>query len=128
MLEAALELLDLPLGLLLGLFVLSYLTLDTFRDLKRHSRSLTGNREFDQNLGCKVVSWESGPNLEGELKLILRHFIYEGVDPERCLIVTVDTVVHDQELTIRRVDDQRFHGLKVSQIHAFMEVAIIKYY
>lgn len=75
-----------------------------------------------------MIRWECCPHLKCELQFVLRYFIDEGVNPEGRLIVTVDSVVHDQELAIRRVNRECLHCLKVSNIYTLVEVAIIKDY
>lgn len=73
-----------------------------------------------------MIRRECCPHFERELQLVLRYFIDEGVYPEGCLIVSVDSVVHDQELTIWRVNCKCFHCLEVPHIYALVKIAIIK--
>jgi hypothetical protein len=103
-LETALELLDLPFSQLLLLLVLSHVALDAFGYFEGDIGGLSGDGELDEHLGGKVVGREVRSDLESQLQLVLGHLVNERIDPEGRLVVSVDTVVHHQELPIRRVD------------------------
>lgn len=127
-LQTPLELLYRPLRQLLLLLVLSHLTLDSLGDLESYICGLSWYWEFADDLCSEVVRREVGSDFEGELEFVLRELIDEGVDSEGCGVVPVYTIVHDQELSIRRVNRQRLHRLEVPYIHTLVEVAIIQHH
>ena len=63
---------------------------------------------------------------DSECKLILRYFVDEGVDSERCRVFSIDTIVHDQEFSIGWIDSYCFHRFEITDIHTLVEIAIIK--
>ena len=75
-----------------------------------------------------MVGRESGSDFESELELVLRELIDERVYAERRLVVSIDAVVHDEELAIGRVDDEGPHGLEVPEVHALVKVAVVKHH
>ena len=56
-----------------------------------------------------MVGWEVRTDLESQLQFVLGKFVDEGVDTERGLVVAIYSVVHHEELTVRRVDRQCLH-------------------
>ncbi len=74
-----------------------------------------------------MVGREVRPYFESQLEFVLGELIYEGVNSEGGLVVSIDPVIHDEKLSIWRVNAEGFHGFKVPHIHTLMEVAIIKY-
>ena len=71
------------------------MTLNTLGDFKGNSWGNAGDREFNYDTCGKVVGWERRSDFQGQLKFVLRELIYEGVDPEWSLIVSIDAIVHD---------------------------------
>ena len=63
---------------------------------------------------------------DSECKLILRYFVDEGVDSERCRVFSIDTIVHDQEFSIWWIDGHGLHCFEITDIHTLVEIAIIK--
>ncbi len=73
-----------------------------------------------------MISRERCSHFESELELILRQLIDERVDSEGSLIVSIDAVVHNKELAVWRINYESSHCFKVSQVHAFVKVTVIK--
>ena len=127
MLNTSLKLLDSPFSCLVCWLVLESLTLHSLWKLKCDASSGPWHWELDNYLGRKVIRWEVSSHLDGELQLVLVDLVDEWVDSERCLVFSVDAVVHDQELAIRWVNSDSLHGFKVTRVHTLVEVAIVEH-
>jgi hypothetical protein len=75
-----------------------------------------------------VVCREGRSHFKSELELVLIDLVDEGVNAEGRLVVSVYAIVHDEELSIRGIYYECFHGFKVSQVDTLMEVTVIKYH
>ena len=95
MLLLALELTNDPLSLVFFLLVLSCLALNTLWDIKSCCCSVFRQLELSDYLGCCLVLGACCFNLQGKLQFVWAEFVDEGVDAERCLIVSFDAVIHD---------------------------------
>lgn len=123
---ATLELFQGPLGLILHLFMFSSLVFYPFRNFKSTRSGILGKFELCHDLRGGFVLRHSALDFEGKLKLEWRELINKRIKPKWSLIVRVDTVVHDEEFTIWRVDCQSSHGVEISYINTFVECAIIQ--
>lgn len=92
---------------------------------ERNRRSSLRNREFNSNRLGEVLAWESRSNLNRDLKLEGRKFLDIRIDSEGSLKFSSDSIVHDQEFSVRRLDCDRFHTLEISSIHTFVEGTVI---
>ena len=126
MFMAALELFDGPLCDLLLRLVLKALSLHSFWQLICGVCSGAWNREANHDLSCEMILRELGSDFDGEPESVARLLIDERVNAERCRVLSVDAVVHDEELAIWRVDRDCLHGFEVSRIDALVEVAIVE--
>lgn len=123
---ASLELFDLPNCLILRILVFRSLTLYTFGQFKAHACCTSGNSKLNIDLSCKMVLWELTTHLDSELKLVGGQFVDKWINPKRRSVLPINSVVHHKELAVWRVDCDCFHCFKISRVHAFMEIAIIK--
>ena len=80
------------------------MSLYTFGDLKGYVSTSSRYGELDQDLSSEVISRKGSSNFESKLQFILGKLINERVDPEGSLIVSIDSVVHNEELSIRWVN------------------------
>ena len=124
-LHSSLELLYGPLRCLFIGFVFIRLPLHPFREFKCHVRGRSWYGEFHNHLGGKVILWELRSHLDSECEFVLRYLINEGVDPKRSRVLSVDSIIHDQEFSVGRVDRHSLHGLEISYIDALVEVAVV---
>lgn len=116
MLLLALELTDNPLSFVFLHPVLCCLALNTLWNLKRGRCSILGQLEFCYHLGGCLILWACCFDLQSKLKLIRTQFVNKGIDAERSLVVCLDTIVHDQELSVWRIDSKCFESIKVSGV------------
>lgn len=128
MFQTSLELFDLPLCKWVLRLILCYLTLNTLRDVKRNSRSLFRYWEFNKDLSGKMVCREGCSNFQSKLQFVLSKFVDEWIYSKGGLIVSIDSIVHHKEFSIRWVYYKSFHCFEISQVNAFVEIAIIKDY
>ena len=126
LLLSTLEFLYSPLNDLLLLFKLKAMALDTLGTFKGNTGRCTWHWELYEHLCREMVLWEVGPNFDGELEPVIVDLLNERVYPEWSWILPIDPVVHNKELSIRRVDRHRLHRLKVAHVHTLMEVAVVK--
>ena len=80
------------------------MSLYTFGDLKGYVGTCSRDGELDQDLSSEVISRKGSSNFESKLQFILGKLIDERVNPEGSLIVSIDSVVHNKELSIRWVN------------------------
>ena len=80
------------------------MSLYTFGDLKGYVSTCSRYGELDQDLSSEVISRKGSSNFESKLQFILGKLINERVNPEGSLIVSIDSVVHNEKLSIRWVN------------------------
>ena len=80
------------------------MSLYTFGDLKGYVSTCSRYGELDQDLSSEVISWKGSSNFESKLQFILGKLIDERVNPEGSLIVSIDSVVHNEKLSIRWIN------------------------
>ena len=73
-----------------------------------------------------MVLRELRPHFNREPQSIARVLVNERIYAEGRSILTVDSVVHDQEFAIGRINRHRLHRFEVTRIHALVEVAIVE--
>ena len=123
---ATCEFFDGPLSLIIKHLVLCMLALCSLGYLKCAGSGIPRQVELCHNLGRYFILGLSRLYFEGELEFVLRQFIDEWVNPVGCLIISVDSVIHNQELTIGRSDCQGLESIEVPGVDALVECAIIK--
>jgi len=122
----ALELLDRPLRHLLLLLVLEALALHTTRQLVGHICGRPRHLESYDDLRSEVVLRELGTDLHRELEPVACVLVNEGIEAEGSRVLSIDAIVHDEELTVGRVDRHRLHRFKVARVDTLMEVAVVE--
>ena len=75
-----------------------------------------------------MVLRELCSHLHCQLKFILRHLVYEGVNAERSWVLSIDAIIHYEELTIWRLNCHGFHCFEVAYVYTLVEVAVIEHY
>ena len=75
-----------------------------------------------------MILGELCSHLHCQLKFILGHLVYEGVNAERSWVLSIDAIIHYEELTIWRLNRHSFHCFEVAYVHTLVEVAVIKHY
>jgi hypothetical protein len=102
-----------------------FLSSDSFWNLKVNCRSVFRYSELDNYLGCKVILREVRPNFDSKLDFAIVNFLYEGIYPERSRVLRVNSIVHDEEFSIRWFYSNSFHGFKITDVNALVEIAVI---
>ena len=128
MFYSSLEFLDGPFRLFFRRFVLVCLSLYSLWQLKRHICCRSRYWKLYYYLSRKVIWRELRSHLHRELKFILWHLIYEGVNAEWSWILSIDAVIHYEELAIWRLNCHSFHCFEVTYVHTLVEVAVIEHY
>ena len=100
---ASLKLPNCPLSHLLLWLVLKSLALNSSWQLKVDSLRGSRDWESDYDLSRKVILRELGAHFDREAEPVPRLFIYERIDAEGSRVLSIDAVVHHEELTIRRI-------------------------
>ena len=127
MFDPTLELLDGPLGhLILSLVLARLRLLHVLGNLKGHVCCGARHRKLYGNLRSEVVLREKGPYLHCEAQSVARLLVDEGVDAEWGRVLTIDAIVHHEELAIGWLDRHCLHRLKIVRIDTLMEVAVIE--
>jgi len=125
-LNPTLELINGPVGHTILSLMFEYLALDTFRHLAGHIWGTLWHWELEHNTSRKVIWWEWTSNFERDCDLVRRSFLNKWVDAERCRELAINSVIHDEEFSIRWIDCQCFQWLKVFQIDTLMEITIVQ--
>ena len=93
--------------------VLGCLAAGSFWKLKGAGGRVFWQIEFGSENGSGLVRGASGLYSQIELKFIWRKLVYEWIQSERCLVISINSVVHNQKFTVRRVDLQRLQTFKI---------------
>lgn len=104
MLNSSLEFLNGPFPDLFLLLVFIQVSLDTFRNFKSHVSCLSWHWELYKNLSCKMIRRESSPHFQSQLQLVLGKLVYKGINSKGSGVVSIYSVIHDQELAIGGID------------------------
>ena len=103
-----------------------FLPFDALGQFKMNASRSARNCKLHHHLRSEVIRREIGSNLDRELQLIRSQLINKRIDSERCRVLAVNAVVHDQEFTIWRLDGHSAHVLEVARIDTLVEVAVVE--